>query len=76
MEKPDEFVTFDVMVTATAAPIDATIKFRDGHKVNLRFNEETPVCGPYTAEDVESITYYTATTSPDCVISVGTEAKD
>lgn len=76
MEKPEEYIT--VEITATAPPIDATIKFRDGHKVNLRFNEKAPAGGPYTLEDVESITYHTVDASPCCVISVGTigEAKD
>ena len=74
MEKSDEYMTIEV--TATAPPVDFLIKFRDGHTVGVRLGEKTPAGGPYTLEDVESITY--ATTSPGCVISVGTvgEAKD
>lgn len=61
-----------ITVTKTASPICATVKFRDGRKVDLRLNEMTPAGGFYEAEDIESITYYTAFHEHDLILDLGT----
>ncbi len=72
MEKRIEDNVHHITVEAigTASPVDATITFRDGRKVNVRLDEKTLTGGPYTVEDVQSIVYYTATGSPE--LSLGT----
>lgn len=69
----DEYITIEV--TATAQPVDVTLEFKDGHKMNLRIDEKVPA-GTYTLEALKSITYYTATVSPDCSISLGVIGED
>jgi hypothetical protein len=64
----------NVTASATAQPINATIKFRDGRTVDVRLNERTSTGGHYEFEDIESITYYTIE-GLDASIDVGTTSE-